>query len=203
LDSLLIDTLVCRLSRQSLIGRLTSTRIVYCQVMPGTVIEGATTILNDSSDSHVDWLWFIVELQLVGVLDVVRIGVLVAWGEEIVEAGKDPLRGNRVGRVCQHSALAILSSTAWSTKAQSESRWSGSFPVQSPKNPPAGADCALWRERFPRSAPPAARSAWRCGAELKPLGVGEVLGEVLGVQGGYLKPRAGVLSLLASAAAQR
>jgi len=35
------------------------------------------------------------------------------------------------------------------------------------------------------------------------LGVGEVLGEVLGVQGGYLKPRAGVLSLLASAAAQR
>lgn len=80
---------------------------------------------------------------------------------------------------------------------------SGSFPVQSPKNPPAGADCALWRERFPRSAPPAARIAWRCGAEFKPLGVGEVLGEVLGVQGGYLKPRAGVLSLLASAAAQR
>ena len=75
--------------------------------------------------------------------------------------------------------------------------------VQSPKNPPAGADCALWRERFPRSAPPAARIAWRCGAEFKPLGVGEVLGEVLGVQGGYLKPRAGVLSLLASAAAQR
>ena len=35
------------------------------------------------------------------------------------------------------------------------------------------------------------------------MGVGEVLGEVLGVQGGYLKPRAGVLSLLASAAAQR
>ena len=33
--------------------------------------------------------------------------------------------------------------------------------------------------------------------------MGEVLGEVLGVQGGYLKPRAGVLSLLASAAAQR
>jgi len=33
--------------------------------------------------------------------------------------------------------------------------------------------------------------------------VGEVLGEVLGVQGGYLKPGAGVLSLLASAAAQR
>ena len=35
------------------------------------------------------------------------------------------------------------------------------------------------------------------------MGVGEVLGEVLGVQGGYLKPRAGVLSLLASVAAQR
>ena len=60
-----------------------------------------------------------VELQLGGVLDVVRIGVLVAWGEEIVEAGEHPLQGNRVGRVCQHSALAILSSTAWSTKAQS------------------------------------------------------------------------------------
>ena len=60
-----------------------------------------------------------VELQLVGVLDVVRIGVLVAWGEEIVEAGEHPLRGNRIGRVCQHSALAILSSTAWSTKAKS------------------------------------------------------------------------------------
>jgi len=43
----------------------------------------------------------------------------VAWGEEIVEAGEHPLRGNRVGRVCQHSALAILSSTAWSTKAKS------------------------------------------------------------------------------------
>ena len=59
------------------------------------------------------------ELQLGGVLDVVRIGVLVAWGEEIVEAGEHPLRGNRIGRVCQHSALAILSSTAWSTKAKS------------------------------------------------------------------------------------
>ena len=33
--------------------------------------------------------------------------------------------------------------------------------------------------------------------------MGEVLGEVLGVQGGYLHPRAGALSLLASAAAQR
>ena len=40
---------------------------------------------------------------------------------------------------------------------------------QSPKNPPAGADCALWRERFPRSAPPAARIAWRYGVEFKPL----------------------------------
>jgi len=145
-----------------------------------------------------------VELQLGGVLDVVRIGVLVAWGEEIVEAGEHPLRGNRVGRVCQHSALAILSSTAWSTKAKSGITLVRFLScVQSPKNPPAGADCALWRERFPRSAPPAARIAWRCGVEFKPLGVGEVLGEVLGVQGGYLKPRAGVLSPLASAAAQR
>ena len=45
-----------------------------------------------------------VELQLRCVLDVVRIGVLVAWGEEIVEAGEHPLRGNRVGRVRQHSS---------------------------------------------------------------------------------------------------
>ena len=56
---------------------------------------------------------------------------------------------------------------------------------------------------IPEERSPAARIAWRCGVEFKPLGVGEVLGEVLGVQGGYLKPRAGVLSLLASAAAQR
>ena len=34
-----------------------------------------------------------VELQLGGVLDVVRIGVLVAWGEEIVEAGEHTRSG--------------------------------------------------------------------------------------------------------------
>jgi len=46
-----------------------------------------------------------VELQLGGVLDVVRIGVLVAWGEEIVEAGEHPLRGIELGEFASTARL--------------------------------------------------------------------------------------------------
>ena len=57
-------------------------------------------------------------------------------------------------------ALAILSSTAWSTKAKlGITSASGSFPmIQYPKNPPAGAECALCGGNGSRGAPPLQRA---------------------------------------------